>query len=61
MDRNVEFGDLNPIFDSLTGQADNTAARWTGRLQPAESRDYSFSMIGDNGFRLWINGQLLID
>ncbi|WP_162829983.1 PA14 domain-containing protein [Amycolatopsis palatopharyngis] len=61
LDRNVEFGDLNPIFDSLTGQADNTAARWTGRLRPAESQEYTFSMIGDNGFRLWIDGQLLID
>jgi hypothetical protein len=61
LDRNVEFADLNPIFDSLTGQADNTAARWTGRLQPAESQTYTFSMIGDNGFRLWIDGQLLID
>lgn len=61
LDRSIEFGDLNPVFDSLTGQADGTAARWTGRLQPSESDTYTFSMIGDNGFRLWIDGELLID
>ncbi|PSL05945.1 glycosyl hydrolase family 2 [Haloactinopolyspora alba] len=61
LDRNIEFGDLNPIFDSLTGQADGTAARWTGRLQPSETETYTFSMIGDNGFRLWIDGELMID
>jgi hypothetical protein len=61
VDPNIAFADLNPVLVRLTGQPDNAAVRWTGFIQPEFSEAYTFSMIGDNGFRLWVNGQLLID
>ncbi|CAH0343903.1 PA14 domain-containing protein [Bacillus sp. CECT 9360] len=61
VDYDLNFTDLNPVFDLFTGQNDNTAARWTGKIVPEHSEDYTFYMIGDNGFRVWIDGKLAID
>ncbi|MQA77251.1 MAG: glycoside hydrolase family 2 [Streptosporangiales bacterium] len=61
VDPNIEFPDLEGTFRTLTGQVDAVAVRWTGRLRPEHSEAYTFSMIGDNGFRLWIDGELAID
>lgn len=61
VDRNINFGDLNPILDYFTGQGDHATVRWTGQIKPEYSEEYTFSMFGDNGFRLWIDGELVID
>ncbi|MBA4494315.1 FIMAH domain-containing protein [Paenactinomyces guangxiensis] len=61
IDPNINFRDLNPILKSLTGQDEYNTVRWTGQIEPEYSEEYTFSMIGDNGFRLWINNQLIID
>jgi hypothetical protein len=42
-------------------QADYFSARWTGKLLAPTSGTYTFATIGDDGVRLWINGQLVID
>ncbi len=36
-------------------------ARWTGAVQPQYDETYTFKTIADDGVRLWVNGQLLID
>jgi hypothetical protein len=41
--------------------ADNFSIRWTGRVQPPVNGSYTFTTIADDGVRLWVNGQLLID
>ena len=42
--------------------ADDFAVRWTGLLiTPAASGGYTFYTKADDGVRLWINGELLID
>jgi hypothetical protein len=41
--------------------ADNFSVRWTGKIQPAFSENYTFYTISDDGVRLWVNGQLLVD
>ncbi len=41
--------------------ADQFSVRWTGQIQPRYSEVYTFHLIADDGCRLWINGQLLID
>ncbi|MEK3731848.1 MULTISPECIES: PA14 domain-containing protein [Paenibacillus] len=61
IDSRIEFRNLDPILQSLTGQADNANVRWTGQIMPPQTDDYTFYMIGDNGFRLWIDDQLIID
>jgi len=34
---------------------------WTGFLEPLYSEDYTFRTLTDDGVRLWVDGQLLID
>ncbi len=41
--------------------ASNYAVRWTGIVQPTFSETYTFSVTIDDGARLWINGQKIID
>jgi hypothetical protein len=40
---------------------DNFSVRWTGQVQAPVSGNYTFSTTADDGVRLWVNGQLLID
>jgi hypothetical protein len=61
VDPNIEFANLEGEIQALTGQNDNVTARWTGRITPEFTEAYTFSMIGDNGFRLWIDDRLVID
>jgi hypothetical protein len=41
--------------------ADNFSVRWTGQVVPRYSESYTFYTLSDDGVRLWVNGQLLID
>jgi len=36
---------------------DSFSIRWTGQVQPQFTEEYTFSILADDGFRLWINGQ----
>ncbi|GGS44071.1 PA14 domain-containing protein [Streptomyces griseoviridis] len=60
-DPQIDFDNLESRLKSATGQSDDVSVRWTGRLVPEETGPHTFSVIGDNGFRLWIGGQLAID
>jgi uncharacterized protein (DUF1800 family) len=35
--------------------------RWTGQVQPEYSELYTFDTVTDDGLRLWVNDQLIID
>jgi len=41
--------------------ADDFTVRWTGAVQPQFSQTYTFYTKTDDGVRLWVDGQLLID
>jgi uncharacterized repeat protein (TIGR03806 family) len=41
--------------------ANTFIARWTGSVQPQFSETFTFYTTTDDGVRLWVNGQLLID
>lgn len=41
--------------------ADQFSVRWTGQVQPLFSQTYTFYTQSDDGVRLWVNGQLLVD
>ncbi len=41
--------------------ADDFTARWTGSVQPQFDETYTFYTSTDDGVRLWVNGQLIID
>ena len=59
--------DANINFDWANGSpnaavhADLFSARWTGQIQPKYSGEYTFYVTSDNGRRLWINNQLIVD
>jgi hypothetical protein len=40
---------------------DSFSARWAGLIEPKFSESYSFITTADDGVRLWVDGQLLID
>nr|WP_144029054.1 PA14 domain-containing protein [Paenibacillus rigui] len=61
LDPNLDFGSLETPFNILTGQQDKVNVRWSGFIEPQYSEDYTFYITGDNGFRLWIDNQLVID
>jgi RHS repeat-associated protein len=41
--------------------ADTFTVRWEGKVEPRYSQLYTFYTLTDDGVRLWVNGQLLID
>ncbi|MDH6220676.1 PA14 domain-containing protein [Streptomyces pseudovenezuelae] len=60
-DPNLDFANLEPRLAFTTGQSDDVSVRWTGKIVPEKTGAHTFSIIGDNGFRLWVGGQLVID
>lgn len=40
---------------------DDFSVRWTGQVKAPEDGDYSFMTTSDDGVRLWVDGQLLVD
>ncbi|QFZ20178.1 LamG-like jellyroll fold domain-containing protein [Saccharothrix syringae] len=61
LDPDINFTDLTSTFAALTGRTEHTTARWTGRLTAPATGDYTFHAIGDNGFRLFLDGTPVID
>jgi uncharacterized repeat protein (TIGR03806 family) len=55
---NFNWGNGSP---DPTISADDFTARWTGMVQPQYSETYTFTTTTDDGVRLWVNGQLIID
>ena len=59
--------DANINFDwAFTSPAtgvnqDQFTVRWKGQIQPKYSGEYIFYVTSNNGRRLWINNQLIID
>ena len=41
--------------------ADSFSVRWTGQIEPQFSETYTFRLQSDEGVRLWVDGELLID
>src|SRR5262249_7400503 len=55
---NFNWGNGSP--DPLIS-TDNFTVRWTGTIQPQFNEPYTFYTTTDDGVRLWVNGQLIID
>lgn len=51
---------LANLPDGLS-RLENFSARWTGELVAAESGEHVIGIEGDDGFRLWLDGQLVVD
>jgi regulation of enolase protein 1 (concanavalin A-like superfamily) len=60
IDRSVNFDWGSGIPIAGIG-ADTFTVRWSGQVQAVSSENYTFYTTTDDGVRLWVNGQLLID
>ncbi|WP_328911801.1 MULTISPECIES: glycoside hydrolase family 3 C-terminal domain-containing protein [unclassified Streptomyces] len=60
---------VDPVIDSVYGgqspapgvNATNWSVKWTGTLTPPTSGSYTFSLNSDDGSRLYVNGQQVIN
>jgi hypothetical protein len=60
---------IDPVvnFDWGSGQPDPTigadtfSVRWLGQVQPRFNETYTFYVVADDGVRLWVNNQLVVD
>jgi fibronectin-binding autotransporter adhesin len=65
-DATVNFADLT-VTNNTTGLPDagldinNVSARWLGKVRTIAAGTYTFSTTCDDGRRLWVNGQLVVD
>ena len=62
-DATVDFdwGNDQPPLGSENIGTDHYSVRWKGRLKAPTTGAYTFSTISDDGVRLWVNGQQLIN
>ncbi|UBF27173.1 hypothetical protein K9N68_04185 [Kovacikia minuta CCNUW1] len=56
---NFNWGTGSPNAGVLP--SDNFSVRWTGQIRPTYSETYTFYTTSNDGVRLWVNGELLID
>src|SRR4051794_24986840 len=56
----IDFDWGNGAPDPRIGP-DTFSVRWTGFVQPRYSQTYTFYTTSDDGARLWVNGQLIVD
>jgi RHS repeat-associated protein len=60
-DPNVDFAWPGTDAPATGVDGESFSARWTGQVEPLHSETYTFSAQTDEGVRLWIDGQLIID
>ncbi|WP_407272147.1 family 43 glycosylhydrolase [Radiobacillus sp. PE A8.2] len=58
---NLNGDSFTGTFNEITGSTDYNTARFTGTIVPEYTEDYTFHMVGDDGFRVWVNDELVID
>ena len=65
----LKFSRIDPVIDFTWGLGsadprlplDLFAVRWTGRVKTEAAGLYGFSVQSDDGVRLWVNGQLVVN
>jgi titin len=60
IDRTVNFAWESRSPSPVIG-VDSFSARWTGKVQAQSTETYRFYTQADDGVRLWVNGELVID
>jgi hypothetical protein len=61
VDQSVDFAWGNSSPDARVMAADGYSVRWTGRVKSPVAGPVTFFTQSDDGIRLWVNGQLLIN
>ena len=60
VDKKVYF-DFGVAEPAPTVAPTTYSVRWTGKVKPSFSETYTFTTLGDDGVRLWVNHRLVID
>ncbi|NOT60486.1 MAG: PKD domain-containing protein [Acidobacteria bacterium] len=60
LDSQIDFDWGTNAPDARLGR-DMFSVRWRGQVQPLYDETYTFYTLSDEGVRLWVNGQLLIN
>src|ERR1039458_4804220 len=60
VDPTVDFNWGSGSPDALI-QVDDFCSRWSGQVQALDTDNYTFYVNADDGVRLWVNGQNLVD
>jgi len=55
---NFNWGEFSP---GAAVNVDSYSARWTGKIQPRYTGKYTFYINSDNGRKVWIDNQLIVD
>lgn len=65
LDGDLHFGEVtkidNPVKPSPLSDGDTFSIRWTGQIDAEYDEAYSFRTFTDDGVKLWIDGDLIID
>ena len=56
-----DYGDSSPYFVPENFPSDNFSVRWDGEIKIDYNSQYTFYIISDDGVRLFINDEILID
>lgn len=59
-DAAIDFVDTMPALPEGVGPS-NFSVRWLGMVTPRYTETFEFILTGDDGIRLWVNGQMLVD
>ncbi len=59
VDADVNFAFAGSPAPGLAGE--NFSVRWTGQLTSPQSGSYELGVTGDDGFRLWLDGKLVVE
>ena len=59
-DEKIDFN-WNNESPNVMVNPDNFSVRWTGQIEPLYSEEYTFYITSDNGRRVWVNNELIID
>jgi hypothetical protein len=61
VDPQIDFNWGDPGGPDPAVGDDNFSARWTGEVEAAFTETYTFYTSTDDGVRLWVDGQLIVD
>jgi beta-glucosidase len=59
IDKQIDFNISN--FKSASIPDTNISIRWTGKIKSTSKGEYIFAVRGDDGYRLYINDEMIID
>ena len=60
-DPQLDFAWAGAASPDASIDGESFSARWSGHVTPQHSEEYTFYTRSDEGVRLWVNGELLVD